>query len=266
MKQHCRDVIITGLPRSGTTLATTLAHNPPHSIALHELVNKDRHSDDVRDVAVRIGAEYDEIRAKLLAGEAIAFRESLDGAPLTNYVTKEAGHRKKNYKCTQRTFRDLSPKFALSMKNPALYTAILGEIIALNRFTIIALVRNPIDLILSWRTVPFPIAEGRLPGGERYWPALAKVGLSERPVLEKQVLIWELFAHRFVAAGNALSILKYEDLCENPGLMAKLIGIPFRDVPISPVAHQPNAIPDNLPELIRSLAPTATELYPTLFS
>ncbi len=261
-----RDFIITGLPRSGTTLATTLAHNPPFGIALHEPVNKERHSDDLNEVASRLIVEYEETRRKLYAGEAIRVRESLDGAPLTNYLTRATGNRQKNYREAQQSFANLPKDFALTTKHPALYTALLPEIMNLSRFKIVALVRNPIDTIISWRSVPFPIADGRLPGGERYWPALREIGLSNCSTLEKQVRIWELFANRFASVEDDISILKYETLCENPQSISTILSIPFRGAQISPPTRHEDDIPSGSHEMIRTFAPTAAKFYPAEYS
>ncbi len=149
----------------------------------------------------------------------------------------------------QETFRimpftrsSLSQHFTLAMKHNGPYLAVLPELVALERFSIIALVRHPVPVIHSWRSLDLPISRGEMPNAMRYWPALHAIISSPDELLIKQVKIYDLMCQRLYALRDSVHILSYESMVKEPqklaafagapeAIPAPLIGKPSRSVP-----------------------------------
>ncbi len=223
------DLVLTGLPRSGTTLLAALLHAPPQSVVVHEPAWQGAWLAETRGsptaFAARLAVDFRDVRAALAEGHPLPLRESIDGQPLTNYVARRSGRVEASWRVIERSYGTLVPGFTLAMKGPALYTAVLPALVSSGVARVVALVRHPVATLLSWRAVPFPIAEGRLPAAEPYWPELAAVACSPRPVLERQAAIWELFVRRYLDCGTRLTLLRYEDVVDRPGDVASRLGL-----------------------------------------
>ncbi len=259
------DFLLTGLPRSGTTLLTALLDDPPRSVAIGEprwqQEWRRRNAPDPEAFAVYLREDFARVRAVLLRGEAIEDRVAMDGLPLTNYVQDGA----RAFAFRERREGGLAPDFRLAMKWPALYTAVLPALVASGAFRIIAQLRDPLATLRSWNATDFPIARGRLPAGEPYWPELAELCGSERPLAEKQARIWELFASRYLALGERITLLRYEDLVSDAAATARRLGLEFADVAVVPRPDRPDPDPAAtraMAAAIEAFCPSARRLYP----
>lgn len=258
------DLLITGLPRSGTTLLTALLDDPPRGVALGEpkwqAQWRRRHPPEPEAFAAYLAEDFARVRAALLRGEEVEDRVSPDGAPLTNYLSGGASA----YELRSRREAGLTPGFRLAMKWPALYTAVLPALVAGGAFRIVALLRHPLATLRSWNATDFPIARGRLPVGEPFWPELAELCGSQRPLMEKQARIWELFAARYLACGARIVLLRYEDLVADPAGVAARLGLDFAAVPVTKPAPRPSGESRSEREAeaaVAAFCPSARRLY-----
>ena len=215
------DLIITGVPRSGTTLATAIIDQAPDSLCLSE---PDRHIELMNDAAnaedfvLRLRQDFDAVRRTILVGGSVLDRRRADGAPVTNYFSDPGPDTRRRAEFTIRgvTRPWLSPDFLLGMKHNALYAAVLPEIIRSARFRVIAIIRDPVALLMSWRSLDLPISRGRLPAGERFWPELAGLCQSELDLTEKQARIAELLFSRFAQWSDRIAVIPYEVFITDP--------------------------------------------------
>jgi hypothetical protein len=102
--------------------------------------------------------------------------------------------------------------YELIIKQNALFTALLPELS--RHFSIICIVRNPIDVLLSWLTVDLPINRGHIPAGERF-DAKLKSSLIGLNSLQRQLVIYQWFISKFLYSG--LPIIRYEDIIQTNG-------------------------------------------------
>jgi hypothetical protein len=224
------DLIITGLPRSGTTLAAALIDQAPDSLCLSE---PDGHADlmngaaSSRDFVSRLCQEFDVVRRTILGGGSVLDRRRADGAPITNYFSDPLpdGQRETVFTIPGVTRSGLSADFVLGVKHNALYTAVLPEIVQSGRFRIIAIVRDPVPVLMSWRTLDLPITRGRLPAGERFWPELAALGAADIDLTEKQIRICDLLLCRFAQLASQIAVIPYEVFVADPVQLLAAAGI-----------------------------------------
>lgn len=224
------DLIITGLPRSGTTLAAAVIDQAPDSLCLSE---PDGHVDLMKDAAspedfvTSLCQEYDAVRRTILGGGSVLDRRRGDGAPITNYFSDPLpdGRRETVFTTRGVTRSGLSADFVLGVKHNALYAAVLPEIVQSGRFRVIAIVRDPIAVLTSWRTLDLPISHGRLPAGERFWPALAALGRADLDLTDKQIRICDLLLCRFGQLADRIAVIPYEVFVADPAQLMAAAGI-----------------------------------------
>ncbi|HUK63438.1 MAG TPA: hypothetical protein VLV15_08895, partial [Dongiaceae bacterium] len=168
------NVILTGIPRSGTTLVCHLINTLPNSIALHEpmRVSELAFGDHLAaaDVVARFFAQT---RASLLAN-GTAPSKHVGGRIPDRHVDEhpsEDGLRRDNSDYGAVSFaKPLSRDFLLVLKHPSAFTALLDTL--RGRFPSFAVVRNPLSILGSWNSVQMGFREGRAPIAEELDPAL----------------------------------------------------------------------------------------------
>jgi hypothetical protein len=171
-----RNVLLTGIPRSGTTLLTALLDCPPDSVAIGEPQGlgalQKQYANDHPGFIKKLNEYFADVREKISNKKPFKDRKAVNGKPLTNYVEGSGGQRTKSYVIADRQVEYVEEDFYLVFKAPVIFTAVLPAILANKSYKVIAVIRNPISTILSWNSVDFPISKGRLPAGEEYWPEL----------------------------------------------------------------------------------------------
>lgn len=103
--------------------------------------------------------------------------------------------------------------YDLIIKQNALFTALMPELIL--RYQMVCIVRNPVDVLLSWLTVDLPVNSGHLPAGERFDTKL-KNSLLEPDCITRQLIIYQWFMQAFLNSG--LPIVRYEDVIVSNGV------------------------------------------------
>lgn len=224
------DVIITGIPRSGTSLAAALLDQAPNAFCLSEPREHFALVETAADAVAftdHLCLDFDRLRETLLSGGEVMDRRDADGSAVTNYFTGSPSDvdRKSTYSIRAVARKGLRPDFILGIKHNAPFTAVLPEIARRDRFRIITIIRDPLSVIRSWRSLPLPVGQGRLPAGEKFWPELAALTLGPLDVLEKQIRLCELLLQRFTSQGERCVTLRYEDILDEPSILLTAAGV-----------------------------------------
>jgi hypothetical protein len=225
------NLIITGVPRSGTTLAAAIIDQAPDCLCLSE---PDGHVDLMREAASpedfvdKLRQEFDAVRRTILGGGTVPDRRQTDGAPLTDYFSGPLpnGRRETIFTTRDVTRSGLSADFLLGVKHNALYSAVLPEIVQSGVFRVIAIVRDPAPVLMSWRTLDLPISRGRLPAGERFWPELAALGRADLDLTDRQIRICDLLLYRFGQLADRIAVIPYEVFVTDPARLLTAARIP----------------------------------------
>ena len=212
-----RNVLITGMPRSGTTLVCSLLNKLPDIVALHEPMNVfdfvGRGSDEVARMIDKFFAES----RKSLHEHKFAISKHVGGKVRDNSAAADAAGKRTRQTEHGRIEIDkpLSNEFTLAIKHPAAFTALLETLS--KRFECLAIVRNPLATLGSWNSLDwFPLKDGHLPVGEKLDFDLAR-GLGKiTDVIDRQIHILEWFNDRFRFVKES-AVIKYEDLIASRG-------------------------------------------------
>jgi hypothetical protein len=260
-------------------LAAAIIDQAPGCLCLSEPethVELMRQAASAEDFVARVGQDFDAVRRRLLSDSSVLDRRSVGGTPITNYFTNPGpdGQRETSYTIHEITRPGLSADFVLGIKHVALYAAVLPQIVQSGRYCVVALVRDPVSLLMSWRSLDLPISRGRLPAGERFWPELRTLGRAELEMTEKQIRICDLLFGRFLRWAKRVAILRYEEFVADPARLLRMAGIPEIGSPLAAAVIKrtpPAPAGDDgrigLAERIRQLAaagelPAICECYP----
>ena len=231
MPDTSSDIIITGLPRAGTTLLAKMIDTMPDSVCLNEpLWHYDwakQHGRQGPDAFARwLEEDLAEQRHHLLAGKPVMDRRLPSGEAVTNYfrehpTQKEARNRVGMVPFTR---EGLTADFTLATKHNILYLSVLDELVKRKAFKIIAIIRHPLGVIASWQTTPIPISRGELPAAMIYWQHMRELVATPMDLLEKQIRMYDAMCERLYAHRAQIEIIKYEELVQDPSLLADSIG------------------------------------------
>ena len=213
-----RNVLITGMPRSGTTLTCSLLNKLPDIVALHEPMNVFEFVGRSSKEAVKMIEEFCAESRKSLHENKFAISKHVAGRVQDNSATADrAGKRVRQTEHGRiEVTKPLLPDFTLAIKHPAAFSALLEPLS--KHFECCAVVRNPLATLGSWNSLDwFPLKEGHLPVGEKLDVDLAKALAAELHVIDRQIHILEWFNDRFRRFLNGRAIIKYEDLIASRG-------------------------------------------------
>ena len=223
-----RTWLLSGIPRSGSSLCCRLAGDLPDTVALSEPVRRDTF-DKVgtrHEARARIEEFAAQARSRILVDRR-APSVQVDGRLDDNTVDSsppQAGLRQRQGRQGEiEVHKPLSDNFTLLIKHNALFAALQSELAA--SFDCLALVRNPLAVLASWQTVNLPVHQGRIPAGEQFDRELQRVLAREPDVLRRQVAVLNWFFAAYRAHVSRENIIRYEDLVSSGGLVLfRLIG------------------------------------------
>lgn len=213
-----RTWLLSGIPRSGSSLCCRLAGQAADTVALTEPIGEGLMDIvDPAEACARIERFVRHTRARIRReGRAPALH--VDGALVDNLVSSDASaglRRAVSQRGDIAVGGSLSKGFTLVIKHNALFAALLPRLS--RRFPCLGLVRNPLAVLASWHSVDLAVHDGHVPVGERFDPGLARALTAEPEALTRQVIILDWFFEQFAAHLPARRILRYEDVVATGG-------------------------------------------------
>jgi hypothetical protein len=208
-----RDILLTGIPRSGTTLACRLLCDFSQTIALNEPMDRDQF--DNPTVAFKNIKNHFQIFRKSLVEDGSARARTSEGRITDNAFTPDNIKRERIVKRSEIIFdKKLNPDFTLIMKHCAEFTLLIPEL--LKEFEIYALIRNPLAVLSSWASVDVPVSRGKVAKAAKLNPLfheeLEKQGEN---ILDRQLFIlsWYFGQYDFLPKDH---IIRYEEMIQSP--------------------------------------------------
>lgn len=230
------DIILTGIPRSGTTLTCYLLNQLPNTIALHEPYNPFHYAEDNAphsQLVDDVDRFFATTRHSLLStGQAPSkqFRGQIPDNPKGDYPLyaqllpnrwlgrslfgKSLLRKRRAHDGIVQFAKPLSADFTLCVKHNAAYTALLGELT--KRYRCYAIIRNPLATLASWNSINFDLREGDMTITKKLDNQLA-LKLSGQPNrLERQYMIVEWFYSQYDKFLTDDQLIRYETLVAAP--------------------------------------------------
>ena len=219
-KGKANNAILTGVPRSGTTLTCKLLCELPGVIALNEpmegpafdnpkgsLANIERHFSRFRNSLLKDGAALAKVRGGKISDNI--------------FSTGDQSDRKKVVKrAVVRFDKALSADFLLVMKHCSQFTLLLPEL--MHRYPCYGLIRNPLALLASWNSVPIPVSRGRVAKSRQLLPEFYSAIEQRQSLLAKQLFILDWYFRQMDLLPPA-HLVKYEDLIASGGAVLECI-------------------------------------------
>ncbi|MGH8603034.1 MAG: hypothetical protein ACREXR_09780 [Gammaproteobacteria bacterium] len=214
------NVLVTGTPRSGTTLTCHLLNRLPDTVALHEPMNVKEFAKlkDREEICRSIKGFCDEQRTSLHRRKS-AISKNVGGAVPDNPIgtdRSEAGLRRSiSPRGEIIVDRELSQDFMLVIKHNAAFAAVLEELA--RRFPVYAVIRNPLATLASWNSIDFNAQRGHIPAAERLDSALKAKLAAIDDRLDRQIYVLGWFHRQFRSYLPEQSIISYESVIESGG-------------------------------------------------
>jgi hypothetical protein len=222
-----RDYVITGIPRSGTSLLCRLLDDQENSVAINEP------SEAITGVGVRrypafLLELYARTRAEILSGRPI--RNKVTGGRVRT-DTRGGANRSELYQPLVQ-----SPEFLLGTKDTLQYLSRLDTFRrALKGMPVLVCIRDPVNTIASW-TRSFEHLANADVSALLALKALGSPRRSDAPTLaamrtcsdvrERRALLWRYLATIVARNRDWISVIKYEDLTtDTSGLLSTIVGM-----------------------------------------
>ncbi len=214
------DIILTGPPRSGTTLACSLLNELPNTAALHEPMNLKMFPDPVTALE-ETQHFFVRMRTSILETGTALSKVKGGSIPSNPFADDRTSERSSIVsKGTLRFEKSFSPDFKLVIKQNGHFTFLLPELSS--HFPVFVLLRHPVATIASWNTIQAPVAKGNLSvlktlNPERYH------SLERMPdLIERQVALLVAMYNGYSSLESS-QFLYYEDLIASRGKSLKNI-------------------------------------------
>jgi Sulfotransferase family len=251
------DILLTGLPRSGTTLMCACINRLPDCLALAEPISPPTHG-NVAAAMECVSAFLSATRERALRDRRVTTKTSTDGFNTANWFEAPAPGgrlRRSSEKINDLSLdKVLTPNFKMIVKQPGFFTALAQRLTV--HYPLYAMVRHPLAVLASWQTVDMPVNSGRWPVAEAFSRHLRSGLEALSAPLDRQVFIlnWCFEVYKSLPQER---VIRYEDLVASPTTtLAKIVGTageinyPFHLE--GPETRYPSV---NLPDLARVLLP-----------
>jgi hypothetical protein len=214
VKPYNNTILLTGLPRSGTSLVCTLLNDLPDTVALNEPMH-------IMDLAGKTKRK----QLEMVVDFSQKCRDSLleNGNATSLQINGKIAEVMFAQKPVENGLRDLLPEkgiicvnkslsadFTLTIKHNLGFTAILEKLTT--AFRCFGVIRNPLSVIASWQTINMPLSRGKAPVAEALDKQLRKTLAETDDVIEKQIQILNWFFLIYRKTLPPSQIIRYEEL------------------------------------------------------
>ncbi len=221
LERNGRNIVLTGIPRSGTTLACHLLNKLPNTVALLEPIEPDRFADLLPDheaIADALERWYRNARRRALREGEVVTKHVGGAVPDNPFEGKRPGTEPRRWLASKgrvKVGKDLERGFFLVVKEPPMFTALLPLLV--KRFPTFAVVRNPLAVLASWNTVDIAARRGRVPKAETFDREHARRLTTIEECVERQLCLLDWWCERFEQYLPDGHVVRYEDIVVSGG-------------------------------------------------
>ncbi|OAV44835.1 hypothetical protein [Lewinella sp. 4G2] len=221
-----RDIILTGVPRSGTTLACFLLSKIPHVVALNEPMRTAKYRS--RSEALSAVPEFYADTRKSILERGVATARAVKGKMTTNHFAQVKGKRVKLVSKQEIEIdKPLGPDFRLACKHNALFTILQDDLRQDHPF--FAIIRNPLAVLASWKSVEIPASRGEVRALDYLLPEAGERLKAAGDVDQRQLFILDWYFRKY-AELEANQVIKYEDIIATDGKALSVVDAGAKDL------------------------------------
>lgn len=212
------NIILTGVPRSGTTLTCHLLNQLPNTLALHEPMDVAFASLGGDAICEKIDRFFSTTRRSALLDKTVETKHiggRLPVNPISDAYSDRGLRPTLATRGEVRIDKALDANFVLVIKHPAAFTAVLESLAP--RYPCFAVIRNPLSILSSWNSIAVPVQDGHAPAAEAVDSGLAQAlaRIDDRVARQLHLLSW--FFEKYDRVLPQASILRYEDTVASKG-------------------------------------------------
>ena len=211
-----KNIILTGVPRSGTSLLTKLISKQPNTLCFSEpsWIKEIRfEGQTAKQFTQALSLKLNTIREDIRKGNPIELtvKKGTTQLPDNYYLRDKEGMT--NLKQTISVFIEHSDDLLICVKANTIFTATLNKLICDESWDIFAVIRDPLYVLMSWRSLNIPVSKGKIKIGELYSEYLRQAVL-EKDLLVRQVKILDWFYKTYYQ--HNCQTIPYELLVDEP--------------------------------------------------
>ncbi len=215
-----KNILITGIPRSGTSLFSSLVAENQRSVVFSEpsWLGKIREtSRNGNEFTKHLIAYISQLRNDIIEKKPLKLKINKENKkPPTNYYIRDNKGKITSHKNEMEViFEKKYSNYPFYIKSNAQFTSCLSELIKSKEFKIYCVIRNPVSCIMSWRSLQIPVSHGNMKIAEKYSKSYRMSVLSEKKLILKQIKIIEWFYETYYKNSKDIEIIFYEDLISN---------------------------------------------------
>ena len=219
------NVIMAGIPRSGTTLACHLLNQLPNVVALVEPMDMNAlMSESTSEGRMRHIERYcASVRHDLHNGGRV--RANQVGGNGTNTFGEAGGGEGRKASLIFEGVLDidkpLQEGFSLVIKHPNAFSALLPELTT--AFSCYAIIRNPLSVLASWNSLDHPLSKGRAPMAEAFDKYLCRQLDVAVDDLDRQLVLLGWYYEQYLRVLGRDRVIRYEDMIATDGQALRVI-------------------------------------------
>ncbi|MFZ4462638.1 MAG: sulfotransferase domain-containing protein [Bacteroidales bacterium] len=226
------NILIMGIPRSGTTLICNLINQLPNCVALAEPLNFTEindYDDNKRKFYIDefLRSSRESLINNGIAASKLLFGEIPENPCVTNANPNEL-RKSRMQNGLIRIEKELSQSFTLVLKHNSGFVAQLN--LLLQHYQCFGIIRNPLSVLVSWSSVDMPVHYGFSPIAELFDAELKENLHKIVHSLDRQIYLLCWFFEKLSKNLTEKKIIKYEDLIASDGTLINRI-IPFAEIP-----------------------------------
>lgn len=226
------NILIMGIPRSGTTLICNLINQLPNCVALAEPLNFTEindYDDNKRKFYIDefLRSSRESLINNGIAASKLLFGEIPENPCVTNANPNEL-RKSRMQNGLIRIEKELSQSFTLVLKHNSGFVAQLN--LLLQHYQCFGIIRNPLSVLVSWSSVDMPVHYGFSPIAELFDAELKENLHKIVHSLDRQIYLLCWFFEKMSKNLTEKKIIKYEDLVASDGTIINRI-VPSAEIP-----------------------------------
>lgn len=239
------NIILTGIPRSGTTMCCVLFNTAKNVVALNEPIGPDQFQDSETSIK-NIEKNFNNFRTQLI-DSGYAPSRNINGIISDNIYSNDEKRQMIAKRSDVFFGKQIKNDFQLIIKHNAEFTQII-EYLKL-KYPVYAIIRNPVNIIKSWLTVQIAAAKGNISKSERLSPNLHNQLIKQGNLFSRQLFILSWYYEQYYKF--KIPTITYEDTIKSKGkALESIVNAPIQENRIISKSKQYNNFHNNSDLLI----------------